>query len=168
MPSLDGAVNGGVQVQTGNRLASHAVLLRQLVQCVLHFDVQGAGQFVGEIPAWGTIDERFGGGQQGTETREPDVGCRPQTVVVKASDLAQSIVSAAMGVAGEVVQRFEFAEDSDIDGSAESLLQLVEGGDLVAQQKCLQRIAAEREGSHNVIVLTWHLIVGTITNQEGD
>jgi len=75
-------------------------------------------------------------------------------MVVKAGDFAQRIVSAAMGVAGEVVQRFEFAEDGDIDGSAEGLLQLVERGDLVAQEKLVQRIGAEREGSHNVIVPT--------------
>jgi hypothetical protein len=32
-------------------------LLSQLMQAVLHFDVQGAGKFIGEIPARGTIDE---------------------------------------------------------------------------------------------------------------
>jgi len=47
LPSLDGRVSGGVQVQTGNHLASHAALLSQLMQCILHFDVQGTRQFVG-------------------------------------------------------------------------------------------------------------------------
>ena len=36
-------------------------------------------------------------------------------MLVKVGDFAQGIVSAAMGVAGEVIQRFELAEDSDID-----------------------------------------------------
>jgi hypothetical protein len=38
-----------------------------------------------------------------------------------------------MGIAGEIIQRLEFAEDSDIDGRAESLFQLVQSGDPVAQ-----------------------------------
>jgi hypothetical protein len=73
-------------------------------------------------------------------------------MVVKAGDFAQSIVSAAMGVAGEVIQRFELAEDGDIDRGAEGLLHFVEGGDLVAQQKRAQFIGAVGDGSHNVIV----------------
>ena len=57
-----------------------------------------------------------------------------------------------MGVAGEVVQRLEFAEDRDIDRGAKGLFQFVEGGDLAAQQQRTQFIGAERERSHNVIV----------------
>ena len=127
-------------------------LLGQLMQCVLHIDVQGARQFIGEISARGTIDECLGGGQQRAELREPDVCLRPQSVVVEAGDFTQGIVSAAMGVAGEVIQRLEFAEDRDIDGGAEGLFQFVEGGDLVAQQQRAQFIGAEGERSHNVIV----------------
>jgi hypothetical protein len=67
-------------------------------------------------------------------------------VIVEKGDLAQRVVSAAMGIAGEVIQRFEFAEDSDVDGSAESLFQFVPSGDLVAQQKRTQCIGAEGEG----------------------
>ena len=63
-------------------------------------------------------------------------------MIVKASDLTQSIVSAAMGVTGEVAQRFEFAEDSDIDRGTEGVLQFVESGHLVAQQKGTQFVGA--------------------------
>ena len=63
-------------------------------------------------------------------------------MIVKASDLTQSIVSAAMRVAGEVAQRFELAEDSDIDRGTEGVLQFVERGHLVAQQKGAQFIGA--------------------------
>src|SRR5580658_11144686 len=124
------------------------------MQCVLHLDVQGTRQFIGEISARGTIDERFGGGQQRAKTREPDVRLRPQPVVVKAGDFAERIVSAAMGVAGKVGQRLELAEDGEIDGSAEGLLHLIEGGDLVAQQKTAQFVGTIGEGPHNVRVPT--------------
>ena len=67
------------------------------MQRILPFDVQAARQFVGEIPARRTIDEDFGGGQQRTETREPDVRVRPQSLVVKASDFAKRIVSGRDG-----------------------------------------------------------------------
>src|SRR5713101_7084962 len=92
------------------------------MQCVLYCDVQGARQFIGEISARGTIDEHFGGSQQRAETREPDVCLRPQPMLVKTGDFAQSIVSATMGIAGEVIQRFELAEDSDVDRGTEGLL----------------------------------------------
>ena len=85
---LDVTVSGGVKVETGNHLASHAALLRQLMQCVLHLNVQGARQFIGEETAWGTIDEHFGSGQQRAGAREPDVCLRPQSMVVKAGDFA--------------------------------------------------------------------------------
>ncbi len=50
-----------------------------------------------------------------------------------------------MGVAGKVIQGFQLAEDGDIDWGAERLFQLVEGGDLDAQQQGAQIIGAERE-----------------------
>jgi len=51
-----------------------------------------------------------------------------------------------MGVADEVIQGFELAEDGDIDRGAEGLLQFVESGDLVAQQKRAQFMGVEGEG----------------------
>ena len=161
---LKGAVRGRVKVPTRNDLASHATLLSQLQQCVLHFDVQGPRQFIGEISPRGTIDERLGGGEQRAETREPDVGMRPQPLLVETGDFAQGIVSATMGVAGEIIQRLEFPEDRDIDRGSESLFQFAQGGDLAAQQKHTQFIGAKGEGSHNVIVPTvLFLLIGTIT-----
>jgi len=73
-------------------------------------------------------------------------------MVVKAGDFAQSIVPAAMGVAGEVIQRLELAEDRNIDRGAKGVLHFAEGGGVVAQQKRAKFIRVEGEGSHNVIV----------------
>src|ERR1017187_2456893 len=77
---------------------------------------------------------------------------KPQTFVVKTRDFAEGVVSTAMRVAGDVIQRFKFAEDSHIDCGAEGLFEFIEGGDLATQQQRTQFIGAERERSHNVIV----------------
>src|SRR5882724_12078478 len=77
---------------------------------------------------------------------------RPQAFLVEMGDFMKGIVSAAMGVAGEVIQRLEFAEDRDIDRGAEGLLQFVERGDLASQEQRAQFIGAEGERPHNVIV----------------
>jgi len=53
-------------------------------------------------------------------------------VIVEKGDLTQRVVSAAMGIAGEVIQRFEFTEDGDVNRSAEGLFQFVQSGDFVA------------------------------------
>src|SRR6266550_6119591 len=77
---------------------------------------------------------------------------RPQPLIVETSDFAEGIVSTAMGVAGDVIQRLEFAEDGHIDCGAEGLFQFIEGGDLATQQQRAQFIGAEGERPHNVIV----------------
>ena len=75
-------------------------------------------------------------------------------MLVEAGDFTQRIVASAMRVAGEVIQRLELAEDGDIDAGTEGLLQLVESGDLVAQQQRAQFIGAKGDRPHNVIVPT--------------
>ena len=60
---------------------------------------------------------------------------RPQAFLVETGDFRQRVVSTAMGVAGEIVQRLELAKDRDIDRGAKGLLQFVNGGDLAAQQQ---------------------------------
>src|ERR1700681_4495231 len=83
---------------------------------------------------------------------------RPQSLVVETSDFTEGIVSTAMGVAGDIIQRLEFAEDRQIDSGAEGLFQFIEGGDLATQQHRTQFIGAEGERSHNVIVpIIWSL-----------
>src|SRR6516164_3818544 len=98
------------------------------------------------------LNELYRGGQQGAAAGKPSLGMRPQSVVVEACDFAQGIVSAAMGIAGEVIQRLEFAEDRDIDCGAEGVFQLVQGGDFIAQEQPAQGIGVKGKGSHNVIV----------------
>jgi hypothetical protein len=133
---------------------------------ILHFDVQVRSQLIGEVSTRGTLDEGICRGQQGAEAGEPDLCLGPQSAIIKAGDFAQGIVSAAMGIAGEVIQRLEFAEDREGCRGPVSVLQFVQSCDFVAQQKPAQGIGAEEERPHNVIVPTEpHLIIGTITNR---
>lgn len=48
---------------------------------------------------------------------------RPEPAIVEMSDFGQRIEAPAMGVAGEIIQFFEFAKDGEIGVSAESVLQ---------------------------------------------
>jgi hypothetical protein len=41
------------------------------MQSILHFDVQGTGQFIGEVSARGTVDEHLGRGQQRADLNGP-------------------------------------------------------------------------------------------------
>jgi hypothetical protein len=81
----------------------------------LHLHAQEGSQLIREVSAWGVKNEFFRGGQQSAESGKPDLRLGPQSAVVETGDFAQGIVSAAMGVAAEVIQRLEFAEDRDID-----------------------------------------------------
>jgi len=116
------------------------------MQCVLYFDVQGTSQFIGKIPARGMMDECFGGCQQCAEAGEPDGCLRPQSVIVERGNLTEGVVSATMGVAGEIVQRFEFAEDSDTECGAKGLFEFVKSGDLVAQEQRRNSSARKERG----------------------
>jgi len=116
------------------------------MESILHFDVQERGQLIGEVSARGTMHAFLGGGQQRAETGKPGFSVRPQSAIIKAGNFAQGVVSAAMRIAGQVIQRLEFAEYGDIDRGAEDLFELVQRSDLVAQQKPAQSIGAEGEG----------------------
>ena len=49
---------------------------------------------------------------------------RPETLIIKASNLGKRVIAAAMGIAGQIVQCTEFPENGDIGCGAERLFQL--------------------------------------------
>jgi hypothetical protein len=53
-------------------------------------------------------------------------------VIIEEGDLAERVKPAAMRITAEVVQRLQFSEDGDVDGSAESVLEIIQSGDLIA------------------------------------
>jgi len=60
-----------IEIEAGDDLARDAALLDQVIECVLHFDMQTLGQFFGEIALRGMLHPGFGGGEQRAMTREP-------------------------------------------------------------------------------------------------
>lgn len=92
------------------------------MQRVLHIDVQCIRKIAGEEALWGAIDEGLHGRQQRSEAREPDRLVGPETFVVKMRDLAQSVVSTAVGIAGHVAQTLQLAKHRKAGVSAESTL----------------------------------------------
>ena len=67
---------------------------------------------------------------------------------------AEGIVAAAMGIAGQVIQKLELAKDGEVSGSTESAFEFGQGCDFVAAQVFAEGLGIEGEWSHNVIVPT--------------
>ena len=79
---------------------------------------------------------------------------RPQAAVVKAGNLGQRVVSATVGVAGKISERFEFSEDGEISGRAERVLQFSNGRDFPVDQVVAENLRIEGGRSHNVRIPT--------------
>ena len=151
-----------IEIEAGDELASDAALLDQVIERVLHFDMQALGQFFGEIALRGMLHPGFGGGEQRAMTREPDSLMRPQSISVEAGDLTQRVVTSAMGIAGERVELLQFSEDRQVHGGAKSTLEFIEGGHLGLEQVFTQYVGVEEGWSHNVIVPTISLSLSAL------
>ena len=80
------------------------------------------GQFVGKPAARRVIDEGFDGGDEGAVTGKPNRIVGPQASVVEAGSFAEGIVTAAMSIAGEVIEELEFAKDGEVGSRCRELL----------------------------------------------
>ena len=116
--------------------------------------MQNRRQFFRKISRDRATDERLCGSQQRTVAGEPGRRAGPQTVGTETGDLAKSVETAAMRVAGQVVEFFELTENGEVDVRAEGPFQIGEGCDFVMEEQLSQRIGREGERSHNVIVAT--------------
>ena len=73
-------------------------------------------------------------------------------MIIEKRHLPECVIAVAMRIAAEVVERLQFSEDGDVDLRAESLLEFIQRGDFITQQKRAQCIGAEGCWAHNVIV----------------
>src|SRR5882672_4544534 len=72
--------------------------------------MQDLRQLLREISRDRVTDERLGGGQQGAVAGEPGGLAGPQAIGTEMGDLTKSVETAAMRVAGQVVELFELSE----------------------------------------------------------
>ena len=124
--------------------------------------MQDGRQFFRKISRDRATDERFGGGQQGTVAGEPGRRAGPQTIGPETGDLAKSVETAAMRVAGQVVEFFKLSENGEVDVRTEGTFQIRKRRDFVVEQQLSQGIRREGERSHNVIVATERAVQSTL------
>ena len=151
---MPGAVEGGIEKLSFNFGSAQAVLLDQMPERLLNLGVQGVGQLRGVVAVGGLVHEGFHGGQQRTLAGEPDAFMRPQSEIVKASDLGQRVKAPAMRVTGEVAEGLQFPEHGEIYLGAEDALEVRQISDLVVAQVLAKDSRVESGGPHNVIVPT--------------
>src|SRR5688572_10724458 len=95
--------------------------------------MQGVAEFSGKYARGRAVDERFSGVQQRTVAREPGRIVRPQAIGSETGNLTKGVKTAAMRLAGQIVEVLEFPEHGEIDLSAEGTLEVRERGDFVTE-----------------------------------
>src|SRR6476660_8594506 len=99
------AIGGSVEEAAGDLRAAKTIGPHQIVERIVNFGMERVRQFVGEPAVRRLIDEGLNSGHQGAIAGKPDGIVRPQTGVVEASSFAESIVTPAMRIAGQVIQK---------------------------------------------------------------
>ena len=88
---------------------------------------------------------------------------------IESGDRGQRVVAAPMRIAGQVIQRAQFAEDSHIGPSAQSRLHLGHGEGTEAFKQVQQRLENNPDGSHIVRIPPIELKAsGILTLLRGD
>ena len=105
------------------------------------------------------VHENFHGGQQGAVAGKPDALVRPKSTIVEMSDLAQGIEAATMSVAGEIIERLQFAKDGEIGIGAQNPFELGQIGDLVPAKVLAKLRGIEGRGP---IMLEFTLLIGIV------
>ena len=90
--------------------APDATLESQLAQWILDLDVQQVIEFVGGVPGVGVGDQNGTGVDQGAVAGEADLVVGPQSELVEASDLVESVVLATVGITRQIAERAQLAE----------------------------------------------------------
>jgi hypothetical protein len=148
------AINGRVEELASDLHPAESLPLNQVAQRLLDLGVEGVGQFRSVVAIGGAVDKSLHGSQQGAVTGKPNRFLRPQAVIVKAGDFGQGVEAPAMGVAGEVVQLLQFAEDGEIGIRAQDTLQFGQIGDSMLAEVPAENGGIKRGRAHNVRVPT--------------
>jgi hypothetical protein len=148
------AIGGGVKESSSHLGAAQTVGAHEIVEGILDLGMEHVGQFIGEPAVRGLVDEGLDGGDEGAITGKPNCIVGPQADVVEAGGFAEGIVTAAMGIAGEVIQELELSKDGEVGAGAESRFEFGQSGYFVAQELLAESLGVEGEWAHNVRVPT--------------
>src|SRR5215475_2297335 len=118
---MRGPFPGCIQVPAVDFTALKAAVFNKLTQCILNVHMQNVRKIGGKETLSGTVDEGFHGRQQRSIAGEPCRLVRPEALVVKMSNLGESIVTATMRIAGQVIQWFQLAKHGEADICAKSI-----------------------------------------------
>jgi hypothetical protein len=148
------AIGGSVEEAAGDLRAAKAIGAHQIVEGIVDFGMERVRQFVGEPAVRRLVDEGLNSGHQGAIAGKPDGIVGPQAGVVEAGRFAEGIVTAAMGITGQLIQELEFAKHSEVGTRAEGHFQFGQSGNFIAQEMLTDGLRVEGEWPHNDIVPT--------------
>jgi len=114
------AIGGSVQESSGHLGAAQALGTHKIVKRILDFSMENVSQFISEPAARGLVDEGLNGGDEGAVARKPNCIMGPEADLVEAGGFAEGIVTAAMGIAGKIIQELELSKDGEVSAGAES------------------------------------------------
>jgi hypothetical protein len=137
------AIGGSIKESSGHLGSAQTLGTHEIVEGILDFNMENVGQFIGEPPARGLVDKGLDGGDEGAVTGKPNCIMGPQADIVEAGGFAEGIVTAAMGIAGKVIQEFELSKDREIGGGAESGFEFGQSSDFVAQEMLAESLGVE-------------------------
>src|SRR6266487_2727830 len=152
--SSSGDTASAVASATSGTHAAQPTLTHQIVQRILHVDVEPVGEFVREPALRCRRDPRLERAHERSVPREPDRLVGPQAVVVKASDLAKRIEPPPVGVAGQIAEWLQFADDGEIGLRAQRLFERRQVRDPVTPKVGTHGLRVEGWWAHNVRVPT--------------
>ena len=106
-----------------------------LAQWILDLDVQQVIEFVGGVAGFGVGDQNGTGVDQGAVAGEADLVVGPQSELVEASDLVESVVLATVGITRQIAERAQLAEHGHGDLGTEGRLEFLQGEDGVCAEQ---------------------------------
>ena len=142
------AVGGEVQEAVAELDTGQASLAEQLAQGIGGGDAEEGIEFLDQESGSGFAHEVLGRGEQSAARGEADAAERPQAERVKARGFRQSVEGAAMGIAGEVRDGPQFADDGAATRGTEGSEHLRHGSDRLPAQEINEGVGMELNGSH--------------------
>ena len=143
------AAGRAVEELAGELVPCQPPIIDELAQRVLGADTEQVVQLVDEVSGFGVVDERLRGCEQGAGAGEADSGEGPQAALVEVGELVESVVAAAMRVAGAGADVLELAERGAPAGAgAERGHHVGQRGDGLVAEQGDDRVGGELGWSH--------------------